>query len=156
MDCEFVVLDRGYRSVAEFLVEDAIANTEPADPADVCATARDRAGFNQHRPPAFGPRARCGRTRQIDFGSPATRRKRGGPSGTRLQPGLGHDLGMLGRQFVDEARTHRTLPLAVDAAVGGERYVAAMARPGQPDIGEPSLLFERGEPVLLHRALVRK
>src|SRR4051812_28551402 len=34
VDGELVVLDGAYRAIAEFLVEDAVAHREPADPAD--------------------------------------------------------------------------------------------------------------------------
>ena len=44
----------------------------------------------------------------------------------------------------------------MNAAVGGKGHIGAVPGSGQPDIGQPALLFERCEPVLLHCPLVRE
>ena len=61
---------------------------------------------------------------------------------------------LLGRQLAQEARGDGGLPLVEDAAVGGERDVGPLARPRQADIGQPALLLEPGQALVVERALV--
>jgi hypothetical protein len=61
---------------------------------------------------------------------------------------------MLGRQFVDEARGDRALPLIVDAAVRGEAEDDALFRAREPDIGEAPLFLEPGLARFVERALL--
>src|SRR6185312_14721983 len=155
IDRELVVLDLADHAVAEFLMEDAVADREAADFRHLLAASRNPGAFDQHR------RAR----RRVEHavaaagigGVPARApRRRAGPVADAAQPRLGLYLDMRGRQLVDKPRPRRALPLPVDAAVGGERNLRPMPRPGQPDIGETPLLLEAGKAVLVHRALARK
>ena len=106
-DRELVVLDRGDRAVAEFLVEDAVADREAADPADLLAAPRRRGAARSAR----RPRRALGACRVAAAGAaPAATLDRARPiraspmPAPRLQPELGDDLDMLRRQFVDKAR----------------------------------------------------
>ena len=100
---------------------------------------------------------------------PAARmRAKPGPAAARAQivePAahlrLGHvlalqELGVLGRQLLDEARRHARRPLIVDPPVGGVGDGQRALRPGDADVGEPPLLLERLEAALVDRPLVRE
>ena len=63
---------------------------------------------------------------------------------------------MFGRQFVDEAAGQHAGPAAIDLAVGDERYVAALARARDADIGEAALLLEALGAGLIERAAGRE
>jgi len=70
------------------------------------------------------------------------------PAIARLQAELGYDFDVLGGQLVDKTRADRIKPLAVDPSIGSERDMGAVPGAGEPNIGEPALLLERGGPVL--------
>src|SRR5207248_6165101 len=131
IDVEPVVLDLADRAVAEFLVKHAVAHREAADLWHFLAAQWHARAFDQQRLAAGAAHLRL-----VPGGAPTGRR--GGPawrcnaraeSRAHPQPELGDDLDMVGRQFVDKTRARRTLPLAVDASVGGKRHQGAVPRP---------------------------
>ena len=63
---------------------------------------------------------------------------------------------MLLRQFVDEAGWNRGVPLAEDAAIGGEGDEAAAARPGNADISEATFFLQARRAVFLQGTAVGK
>ena len=65
-------------------------------------------------------------------------------------------LDMRLRQFVEEARRDGRVPQAVDAAVGGEIDLGALARAREADMGEAALFLQPGAAALVERALMRK
>ena len=61
---------------------------------------------------------------------------------------------LVGRQLAQEARGDGRLPLVEHAPVGGEGDIGPLARPRQADIGQPPLLLEPGQALVVERALV--
>src|SRR5262245_52202961 len=109
MNGEFVVLDRSYRAVSEFLVEYPGADRKAADLAYFLASPRRRAAAGGQRSARRGG----GLPWRLDRAAPA-----GIPGGAGLQAELGYHLDMIGRQLVDKAGADCILPLAVDAPIG--------------------------------------
>src|ERR1017187_10942950 len=60
------------------------------------------------------------------------------------------------RQLIEKARGHGRGPQAVDAPVGGEIDLGALARAREAYMGEAALLLQPGAAALVERALVRE
>ena len=67
-----------------------------------------------------------------------------------------HHLDMIGGKLVDEARGNGRVPLAVNAAIAGEKQLRAAFCAGEADVGQPALLLEARLALLIKRALVRE
>src|SRR5215207_4931671 len=151
LDVDLVAVDRDDAAVAEFLVEHALPD------AEVGLVALDGAAIVERLvAPARAAAPDAGHAQALIVEAARLLAHAavmaGGIGGVEARIAALRQL--LGRQLAQEARGDGSLPLVEDAAIGGERDVGSLARPRQADIGQPALLLEPGQALVVERALV--